>query len=66
MYPFNVHIYIYKYVHQQVGLVDAVQLEQIICGVDSPVDARAIHAGATEKDWLKGDAQYVQSFWEVP
>lgn len=49
----------------QVGLVDAVQLEQIICGVDSPVDARAIHAGATEKDWLKGDAQYVQSFWEV-
>ena len=49
----------------QVGLVDAGQLEQIICGVELPVDVKAIRAGATYKEWFTCDAEYIEFFWEV-
>jgi hypothetical protein len=49
----------------QVGLVDGLQLEQMICGVERPVDAKAIRAGAIIKDWQATDKAYLVSFWEV-
>jgi hypothetical protein len=49
----------------QAGLVDAMQLEQIICGVEHPVDAKVLRAGASVKDWLPSDEAYLNYFWEV-
>jgi hypothetical protein len=47
------------------GLVDAAQLEQIICGAELPVDVEALQRGSSTEGWLKADADYLESFWEI-
>merc|ERR1711879_426007 len=47
------------------ALVDAVQLEQILCGTQAPVDMNAIKSGATEEDWTASDREYLDFFWET-
>merc|ERR1712178_159870 len=49
----------------QAGLVDAPQLEQILCGVERPVDASTLRVGAIMRDWQPSDAGYLDAFWEV-
>jgi hypothetical protein len=49
----------------QAGLVDAAQLEQIVCGAEIPVDVAAIQKGATIEGWSAGDADYLEDFWNV-
>jgi len=46
--------------------VDAVQLEQIVCGGSVPVDIGAIRRGATHEGWnRKEEGDYLTSFWDV-
>uniref|UniRef100_A0A7S1L9Q7 HECT-type E3 ubiquitin transferase n=2 Tax=Alexandrium catenella TaxID=2925 RepID=A0A7S1L9Q7_ALECA len=48
------------------SMVDAVQLEKIVCGGNIPVDVAAIHRGATHEGWtLEEEADYLPIFWEV-
>eukprot|EP00747_Dinoflagellata_sp_TGD_P111380 gnl/TRDRNA2_/TRDRNA2_171212_c0_seq1.p1 gnl/TRDRNA2_/TRDRNA2_171212_c0~~gnl/TRDRNA2_/TRDRNA2_171212_c0_seq1.p1 ORF type:complete len:853 (+),score=143.09 gnl/TRDRNA2_/TRDRNA2_171212_c0_seq1:44-2560(+) len=47
------------------NLVDSIQLEQILCGAELPIDVEAIRTGATEEGWKKDDKAYLESFWQV-
>jgi len=47
------------------NLVDAAQLEQILCGTEAPVDIDAIRSGAAEADWIASDAEFLEAFWDV-
>merc|ERR1711976_1008257 len=48
------------------SMVDAVQLEKIVCGGSVPVDVAAIRRGATLEGWSKAEeAEYLAAFWEV-
>jgi len=47
------------------SLVDALQLEHILCGLEAPVDVQAIKSGSTAEHWPRGDAPYLETFWEV-
>merc|ERR1711972_39004 len=40
-------------------------LERILCGTEAPVDVQAIKSGASTEDWSRGDASYLEAFWEV-
>lgn len=45
--------------------IDPAQLEQIICGVESPLDVEAVRLNAQVADWSPSDAGYVDMFWKV-
>lgn len=48
------------------SMVDAVQLEKIVCGGNIPVDVAAIHRGATHEGWTpEEESDYLPIFWEV-
>mmetsp|Transcript_66805 Transcript_66805/g.211450 ORF Transcript_66805/g.211450 Transcript_66805/m.211450 type:complete len:620 (+) Transcript_66805:45-1904(+) len=48
------------------SMVDAVQLEKIVCGGNIPVDVAAIRRGATHEGWTpEEEADYLPIFWEV-
>jgi len=48
------------------SMVDAVQLEKIVCGGAVPVDVAAIRRGVTLEGWSQEDeAEYLPTFWEV-
>merc|ERR1712066_23397 len=48
------------------SMVDAVQLEKIVCGGSVPVDVTAIRRGATHEGWSKEDESgYLVEFWDV-
>jgi len=48
------------------NMVDAVQLEMIVCGGAVPVDAGAIQRGATLEGWTEEEqSQYLPQFWEI-
>jgi len=48
------------------SMVDAVQLERIVCGGTVPVDVAAIRRGATQEGWTtEEEAEYLPVFWEV-
>lgn len=48
------------------SMVDAVQLEKIVCGGSVPVDVSAIRRGAAHEGWSRAEeGEYVDSFWEV-
>lgn len=46
-------------------LVDAAQLEQIVCGVEVPLDVAAVRRNADLRGWSREDDSYLESFWEV-
>jgi hypothetical protein len=46
-------------------LVDASQLEQIVCGVEVPLDVAAIRQNAEMRGWSREDESYLELFWEV-
>jgi ubiquitin-protein ligase E3 A len=47
------------------SMVDAVQLEKIVCGGSVPVDVAAIRRGATHEGWsLAEESEYLQDFWD--
>lgn len=45
-------------------LVDAVQLEKILCGGSVPVDIVAIQRGAATEGW-SGETEYISIFWDT-
>jgi len=48
------------------SMVDAVQLEKIVCGGAVPIDAAAIRHGASHEGWTPEEqAEYLPMFWEV-
>merc|ERR1712107_693217 len=47
------------------SLVDATQLEQIICGAEAPLSVKAVRSGAETTGWSNTDAEYVEAFWSV-
>mmetsp|Transcript_125981 Transcript_125981/g.368072 ORF Transcript_125981/g.368072 Transcript_125981/m.368072 type:complete len:823 (-) Transcript_125981:162-2630(-) len=48
------------------SMVDAVQLEKIVCGGNIPVDVAAIRRGATHEGWTtEEESDYLPIFWEV-
>mmetsp|Transcript_76076 Transcript_76076/g.211493 ORF Transcript_76076/g.211493 Transcript_76076/m.211493 type:complete len:814 (-) Transcript_76076:137-2578(-) len=48
------------------SMVDAVQLEKIVCGGSVPVDVPAIRRGAAHEGWSQDEeAEYLSSFWCV-
>lgn len=48
------------------SMVDAVQLEKIVCGGTVPVDVLAIQRGATQEGWTpEEESEYLPMFWEV-
>ena len=44
-------------------MVDASQLERIVCGGEVPVDVPAIRRRAVLQDWAPGDQAYTDAFW---
>lgn len=46
-------------------LVDAEQLEQIICGLELPLDVAAVRQGAKATGWAEEEEPYLDDFWEV-
>ncbi|CAK0815492.1 unnamed protein product [Prorocentrum cordatum] len=47
------------------SMVDAVQLEKIVCGGSVPVDVAAIRRGAAHEGWsLDEESEYLQDFWD--
>jgi len=48
------------------SMVDAVQLEKIVCGGNIPVDIASIRRGATQEGWTpEEETEYLPIFWEV-
>lgn len=48
------------------SMVDAVQLEKIVCGNSVPVDIDAIRRGATQEGWNKDEeSDYLPLFWAI-
>eukprot|EP00403_Amphidinium_massartii_P040113 CAMPEP_0178440842 /NCGR_PEP_ID=MMETSP0689_2-20121128/37057_1 /TAXON_ID=160604 /ORGANISM="Amphidinium massartii, Strain CS-259" /LENGTH=804 /DNA_ID=CAMNT_0020063769 /DNA_START=187 /DNA_END=2597 /DNA_ORIENTATION=+ len=47
------------------SMVDAVQLERIVCGGCRPVEIPAIRRGARHEGWGDDECEYLASFWEV-
>merc|ERR1712187_758436 len=48
------------------SMVDAVQLEKIVCGSSVPVDVAAIRRGAAHEGWSPTEeAEYLAAFWDV-
>lgn len=47
------------------SMVDAVQLEKIVCGGFMPVDIMAIRRGATHEGWASDEGDYIAAFWGV-
>lgn len=48
------------------NMVDAVQLEKIVCGGSVPVDISAIQRGATQEGWTsEEESEYVAMFWDI-
>merc|ERR1712187_952211 len=48
------------------SMVDAVQLEKIVCGGSVPVDVAAIRRGATHEGWSRVDEpDYLSAFWDT-
>lgn len=48
------------------SMVDAVQLEKIVCGGSVPVDIAAIRRGATLEGWTRAEESlYLASFWDA-
>jgi len=48
------------------SMVDAVQLEKIVCGGSVPVDIGAIQRGATQEGWTKEEETgYLNMFWDA-
>lgn len=48
------------------SMVDAVQLEKIVCGSSVPVDVAAIRRGAAHEGWSPSEeAEYLAAFWDV-
>lgn len=48
------------------SMVDAVQLEKIVCGGSVPVDIAAIRRGAAHEGWSSTEeAEYLDDFWDV-
>jgi len=47
------------------ALVDAEQLEQIICGAEDPLDVEALRLSAELANWTPADSDYIETFWEV-
>jgi len=48
------------------SMVDAVQLEKIVCGNSVPVDIDAIQRGATQEGWSRDEeSEYLTMFWET-
>merc|ERR1719161_2022104 len=46
-------------------MIDAVQLKQIICGAEIPVDTTAIRRKATYQGWADDEQDYIETFWRV-
>jgi len=46
-------------------IIDAPQLESILCGSEIPVDIPAISRRATLQDWAADDVQYTSCFWSM-
>mmetsp|Transcript_141981 Transcript_141981/g.441457 ORF Transcript_141981/g.441457 Transcript_141981/m.441457 type:complete len:777 (-) Transcript_141981:134-2464(-) len=48
------------------SMVDAVQLEKIVCGGSVPVDVTAIRRGATHEGWnATEESDYLDAFWDA-
>lgn len=47
------------------SLVEAPQLEQILCGGEAPVDVNALKSSAILEDWSDEDDAYLAGFWDV-
>lgn len=48
------------------SMVDAVQLEKIVCGGSVPVDVAAIRRGAASEGWSDSEeTEYVAAFWDI-
>jgi len=48
------------------SMVDAVQLERIVCGGTVPVDVTAIQRGVTLEGWTpEEESEYLPTFWDV-
>jgi len=47
------------------SLVDAPQLEQIICGIEEPMDIAGVRQAAKVNGWAEEDAAYLATFWGV-
>merc|ERR1712107_37958 len=47
------------------SMVDAKQLERIVCGDDAPVDLAAIRRRAVLQSWSAEDQAYTDAFWSV-
>lgn len=46
-------------------LVDAGQLEQIVCGSGAPFDVAAVRLNAEMMGWSTGDKEYLEAFWRT-
>mmetsp|Transcript_3574 Transcript_3574/g.8967 ORF Transcript_3574/g.8967 Transcript_3574/m.8967 type:complete len:783 (+) Transcript_3574:51-2399(+) len=46
------------------SMVDAVQLERIVCGGCVPVDVASINRGARHEGWNDDESDYLASFWK--
>mmetsp|Transcript_41618 Transcript_41618/g.114743 ORF Transcript_41618/g.114743 Transcript_41618/m.114743 type:complete len:782 (+) Transcript_41618:58-2403(+) len=46
-------------------MVDAVQLERILCGGDDAVDVAALQSRAKHEGWSDAEAEYLEAFWAI-
>merc|ERR1711957_429172 len=46
-------------------MLDASQLERILCGGSAPVDVAAIQRRAVHQHWGEEDTEYTNSFWNL-
>ena len=46
-------------------MVDAEQLQLILCGVEAPVDMAALQRRAQHEGWSEDDKSYIDLFWSV-
>lgn len=48
------------------SMVDAVQLEKMVCGGTVPVDVAAIRRGVAQEGWtVEEEAEYLPTFWDI-
>ena len=47
------------------SLVTPSQLEQIICGVEQPMDTSAVKLSSKPNGWSAEDTSYLEDFWAV-
>eukprot|EP00931_Biecheleriopsis_adriatica_P089341 TRINITY_DN63495_c0_g1_i1.p1 TRINITY_DN63495_c0_g1~~TRINITY_DN63495_c0_g1_i1.p1 ORF type:complete len:816 (-),score=131.53 TRINITY_DN63495_c0_g1_i1:5-2338(-) len=46
-------------------LISPQQLEQVICGIEKPMDVAAVRRGAVLNGWPEASSDYLDDFWQV-